>query len=438
MATPHDAEQTVEEFASRLLNQSYEDAVELLSEDGRTGVVDALPEGFAAESATTTEALDEFWRGLYAQYGAVVGVGSVAVEANDTEATVSLRFEHGHESLHLVVDADAVIDDLWFDPAYEVPAYVDEGRFSEHDVTVDAGDVALDGILTVPDGDGPLPGAILVHGAGVHDPDGTGGNSKLLKDLAWGLASEGIVSLRYEKRLASHDVADEELTIDRVVVNDAVAAVEELARTVVVDEDAVFVAGHSQGGTAAPRIADRHGGVAGVVVLDGLATPTHDPDNIAFLRYEMDPEGDLDEEQEAQLERERETVRRLAEGDYEDDETLWERPGVWHRSLLEYDPLATAERLDSPSFVLKTARADPETQAGLLEWLRGNYEDWRVGELPEGSRVELYRGLDHWFQRGPTPVSPLALYFGGNVDGDVVEDVVDWIRGVTAEREAAD
>ena len=146
------------------------------------------------------------------------------------------------------------------------------------------------------------------------------GASKLLRDFAWGLASEGIATLRYEKRLADQDVPDEELTLD-AVVDDAVAALAELAAIDRVAEEALFVAGHSQGGMAAPRIAAQHGSVAGVV-LDGRADSTLDPDDLDFMRYEFEPDGDLSDAQEAELDRERETARRIAEGDFEDDETL--------------------------------------------------------------------------------------------------------------------
>jgi hypothetical protein len=72
---------------------------------------------------------------------------------------------------------------------------------------------------------------------------------------------------------------------------------------------------------AAPRIAAQHGSVAGVV-LDGRADSTLDPDDLDFMRYEFEPDGDLSDAQEAELDRERETARRIAEGDFEGDETL--------------------------------------------------------------------------------------------------------------------
>ena len=428
MVSTSDTEAVARRFTTRFLDESFADAADLLTEDGRTAVVDSFPEEFRDEEMDAEDALEQYWWGLYGQYGPSNGIAAVT-DDDDDEVTVRLEFEAGTETASVAVDDDAVTG-FSFSPAYTRPASVDESTFAERGVTVDAGDVTLDGVLAVPEGEGPFPAVVLVHGAGIHDPDGTAGNSKLLRDFAWGLASEGIATLRYESRLAEHDVADEQFTLDTVVVDDAVAAVDELAAVDEVDGDAVLVAGHSQGGMAAPRITERHGNVAGVVNLDGSTDTTLTPDDVDIIRYEFEVDGDLDEEQEAQLEADRETARRIATGEFEDDETLWGRPGVWYRSLTEYDPAETASDLGVPVFVANTYRVDEEVQPEVAAFLRGRFEAWQAVDLPDGSRVRLYEGLDHHFQAGFTPAHPLSLYFGGNVAVDVVSDLVGWIHGV--------
>lgn len=429
MVPTSETEDTVREFATRFIDGSFAKTTRLLTEEGRESVVESFPEEFqGGEEMDVEDALEAYWRGLYGQYGNPEGIGEISVD--DDEAIVELLFESGTATANVGVADDAVTD-FSFSPEYEVPEFVDRDSFGERSVTVDAGDIVLDGVLAVPDGSGPFPAVVLVHGAGTHDPDGTAGNSKLLKDLAWGLANEGIVTLRYEKRLAEHEVADEHNTLDTVVVDDAVAAVNELTTVDEVADNAVFVAGHSQGGMCAPRIAERHGGVAGVVALDAPADSTLDPDNLAFLRYEIEPDGDLTEEQEAELERELETVRRLAEGDYDADEIIWGRPGTWHRSVRNYNPVGTASSLDVPVFVLKGGRADKESQPELAAWLNEEFEKWRSVDLADGSRVEFYEALDHHLQEGFAPAEPLSLYFGGNVPDYVVVDLAEWIHGTT-------
>ncbi|MHB9286312.1 alpha/beta hydrolase family protein [Halobacteriales archaeon Cl-PHB] len=427
MVPESDGRATATEFARQFQECEFDDAVTRLSDEGREAVVEDYPEEFQRGPMDAREALEGYWHGLYGQYGESAGVGDSSVDGG--EVTVELCFEDGSEAARLAVGEDGVAS-FSFAPEYAVPDYVDESTVVEREVGVDADDATLDGVLTVPEGDGPVPGVLLVHGAGLHDRDGTAGSSKILKDLAWGLATEGIASLRYEKRLADHDVDDENFTVDRVVAADAVAALDSLLGADDVDRDAVFVAGHSQGGMCAPRIADRHGEVSGVVILDGPADPTLDPEDADFLRYELDPEGDLTEEQDAQLESQVETVRRIAEGDFTDDETIMGKPGTWHRSTKQLDPAGTASDLDSPVFVLRTGRADEETQPELADYFRQGFEEWQAVDLLDGSRVEFYDGLDHYFQAGPTPAVMQSLYFGGNVDSSVVTDVSTWIHGV--------
>jgi dienelactone hydrolase len=421
------------EFAARLGDQSPEAAAALLTEDGRQQVADSFPEDLPDDPDDAAAVLDAYWHGLYCQYGEFEAVdaadgdaGDAAVDEGGTVA-VELRFEDGSEVAEVTVD-DGGVTGLSVAPTYEAPDYVDRRVFSERDVTVDADGVELDGTLAVPEGDGPVPGVVFVHGRGIHDPDGTAGTAKILRDFAWGLASEGVASLRYEKRLNDHEVPDEAFTVDRVVVDDAVAAAERLAAT---DEvGPVFVAGHSQGGMCAPRIAEQYGDAAGVVVLDGTADTFLDPDDLTPIRYEMDPEGDIDDEQEAELESMREAFRRAAEADVDPGETVAGRPGAWHPSLREYDPAGTAAALDAPAFVAGTGRVDHETQADLFEWLRDRFATWEGTDLPTGSRTEFYGEVGHYFQAGPAPISPVRLYFGGNVADHVVEDLAAWIQEV--------
>ena len=62
----------------------------------------------------------------------------------------------------------------------------------------------MKGILTVPRGAATFPAVVLV-GAGDHD--GTGANTKVFRDIAWGLAAEGVASLRFDQRSYAHALA---------------------------------------------------------------------------------------------------------------------------------------------------------------------------------------------------------------------------------------
>lgn len=93
--------------------------------------------------------------------------------------------------------------------------------------------------------------------------------------------------------------------------------------------------------------------------------------------------------------------------------------------------MATVSSLAVPTLSLMTFGADEETQPELAEFYRDRYETWREADLPEGSCVEWYWNVDHYFQSITPPIAPLSLYFGSNVIEAVIEDLVQWIQQIS-------
>jgi uncharacterized protein len=140
-----------------------------------------------------------------------------------------------------------------------------------HEEAVSVGPFALPATRASPAaGSPPFPAALLVGGSGPNDRDETMANAKPFRDLANGLADRGIATLRYDKRPFVHpelwrDPAN--ATIENEVLTGAVAALELLRQRPEVDERRLFVVGHSLGALFTPEIAQRGGGVAGLVLL---------------------------------------------------------------------------------------------------------------------------------------------------------------------------
>src|SRR4051794_11541515 len=155
-----------------------------------------------------------------------------------------------------------------------------QNHFTEEPVVVGSGEWALPGTLTLPTGTGPFPAVVLVHGSGPHDRDETIGPNKPFRDLAWGLAAQGVAVLRYEKRTHEHPAKlmplKEKLTIREESVDDAVAAVALLRKQKEVDGKRIFVVGHSLGAIVAPKVAALEPAVAGIVLLAGSPRPFED------------------------------------------------------------------------------------------------------------------------------------------------------------------
>src|SRR5262249_25909652 len=128
---------------------------------------------------------------------------------------------------------------------------------------------------------------VLVHGSGPHDLDETIGPNRPFRDLAWGLASKGVVVLRYDKRTHSHggEMTEKDINVRAEVIDDAVTALALLRQQPDVDPASVFLLGHSLGGCLAPAIAKEDGKLKGVILLSGTIRPMKDVivDQLTYL-----------------------------------------------------------------------------------------------------------------------------------------------------------
>ena len=136
-------------------------------------------------------------------------------------------------------------------------------------VAADA-DYPLPGLLTLPDGAGPFPAVLLVHGSGPQDRDEAVGPNRPFRDLAVGLADLGVASLRYDKRTFAHgkrltDALQGRLSVEEEVIRDALCAAALLRAEPLIRPDRVYLLGHSMGGMLAPRIDAEGGAFAGLI-----------------------------------------------------------------------------------------------------------------------------------------------------------------------------
>ncbi|MES2827340.1 MAG: DUF3887 domain-containing protein [Bacteroidota bacterium] len=151
---------------------------------------------------------------------------------------------------------------------YIKPAYADTNLYAEKEIYVKAEKHSLVGILTYPKKISSYPLVVMVHGSGPSDMDGTVGPNRILKDLASGLASKGIGSIRYVKRtmIYPNDFVGA-FSVKEEVLDDALAAIALARTTVGADKKRLFVLGHSLGGMLAPRIAAMAPDLNGMILL---------------------------------------------------------------------------------------------------------------------------------------------------------------------------
>jgi len=269
--------------------------------------------------------------------------------------------------------------------------------FMEREITLGAAP-GLPGILSLPDGTGRVPAVVLVHGSGPGDRDETVGANKPFRDLATGLAAQGIAVLRYDKRtrVAPLSFLGRAFTVDDEVIDDALAAVAILRKEPRIDAGRIVVVGHSLGGMLAPRIATRDPWLAGIVLMAG-ATRKNLPDMItaqfAYLASLPGADTATIAKQREALEAPMQQVRALKPSDAASTAPIAGAPPSYWLDLAQYDIVATTTGLSLPILVLGAGRDYQVPPADVDDWLRA------VGPRPN-LEVKRYPALNHLFIAG--------------------------------------
>ncbi len=314
----------------------------------------------------------------------------------------------------------------------EPPSYVNLDLFREQEVQIGKGEWVLPGTLSVPVGEGPFVAVLLVHGSGPNDRDETIGPNKPFRDLAWGLASQGIVVLRYDKRTKVYPQKMRELintlTVKGEVIDDALDAVSLLRSVPEVDSQRIVVLGHSLGGYLLPRIGAADSGIAGLVVLAGLCRTFEDTilDQFSYI-YSLS--GTLSTEQQKQLDELKKQVALVKSPDLSlstppSNLPLGVSPAYW-LDLRGYYPEKIAKGLPQPMLILQ---AEGDYQVTM--------EDFQIWKSALSGRSDVqfksYAGLSHLFMpfEGGEKSTPAAYAVPGHVVEEVIKDIAEWVKRV--------
>ena len=361
-----------------------------------------------------------------------------------TLAFTSCTFEKQKAELKLTFRADGRLAGMFLEPdkverpAWTAPAYVIPDVFRESDVKVASGSVSLPGTLTIPLGEGPFPGVVLVHGSGPQDRDETIGGLRPFQDLAQGLASRGIAVLRYEKRTKAYGkemAAAGEVSVKDEVLDDALAALALLRETPGVDRRRLFVAGHSLGALLAPRIAVLDGAVFhgperlhGVVLLASPSRPMSEVvrDQAAWLAGP----GASDAQRSAApaIRKEADALANLYAGRPDPlSGPILGASGSYWLDLEAQRPVDAARSLGRPILILQGERDYQVTMKDFAGWKKA-----LLGR--KDATLKSYSKLNHFFVAGEGRSGPEEYQKPGHVAVEVVEDVAAFVRGASKKR----
>jgi hypothetical protein len=421
--------------------------------EGDMAAAEAM-EDATMRGAAPAAALTQLWSQLEGQFGAFAGVGDTAIKeaAPFVNATVTTYFANATVPLIVTVDAEGHVAGFHLGapgPAASPPggssatpvapsptpnrspaAYVRPDAFTEPEVTVGGAPWALPGTLSMPTGSGPFPAVVLVAGSGPQDRDETIGPNAPLRDLAWGLASNGIAVLRYDKRTKAHGTEMaaqvDKVTVREEVTDDAIAAIDLLRSTPGIDPERVFLAGHSLGGYLAPRIAaEASGRLAGIAMLEANARPLQRifEEQLAYLASDA---GGSEPSAQALLAALPAQVALVESADLSPATPASNLPlgipAAYWLDLRGYDPAATAGALSIPIFLTQGGRDYQVPPTELAAWRTG------LGDRG-GVTVREYPSLNHLLIAGAGSSRPAEYTQPGHVAPELVADLAAWVNG---------
>jgi dienelactone hydrolase len=420
-ALPGKAASTADTFAQNFTQGKFDAAHKLFDKS----VAEAL----------SVEKLASLWNSLEEQGGKFKRIQPAHKTENRAVGMmtlVPLEFEHGVLDLRIVTDGSQQISGIWVVPhgdtasdapaKYKRPDYVDTKLFVEKSSKITGNGPELDALWTLPNGAGPFPALVLVHGSGANDKDETVGSIKPFKDLADGLASRGIAVLRYNKRSEQYPSSIDitKLTVQEETIDDAIAAMKIAASTANIDPHRIFLLGHSLGGRVAPLVVSQYADAAGLVILAGDTRPYEDVINeqIDYLF-----EGAKDNPHYAKL---KDQIAHLKDPALSDKTPASQLPfgipaGYW-LDFRSYDPVSVAQKLSKPMLILQGER-DYQVTA------KGDFAGWKKGlETNDKCTFKLYPALNHLFVEGTGKSLPQEYEHPGNVSRQVVEDIAQWVK----------
>jgi len=410
----------------------------------RTGQFDEIRELFTPglRPMVTADGLRAAWEAELAQRGQLTAVGAPASDQADgamITVQVPVSFERGPQTLAVYLTRDGQLAGIQLAPPggaqpaapWEPPGYADPGRFDETDVTLGSGPLAVPGALCLPRQrlSGLLPALVLLGGSGPEDRDGSIGRSKPLRDLAWGLASRGVAVLRFDKVTHAHpDLVSQNraFTVADEYLPDALAAIALLQAHPDIDPARVFVAGHSLGGTVAPRVAAAQPSVAGLVLLAGGAQPLQWA-AVRQISYLASLAPATAASSRPGIDALTAQASRVDSPDLSpetpDAELPFGVPAPYWLDLRGYDPVGVAAGLRQPMLILQGGRDYQVTVADDLS-------RWRAGldQRPEVT-IRVYPADNHFFFPGTGPSSPAELAAAQHLDPEVVADLRGWLTG---------
>ncbi|MBA4305087.1 MAG: hypothetical protein C0424_12730 [Sphingobacteriaceae bacterium] len=245
--------------------RAYTDSlVARLQRDDFAAATRLLSPGLAQK--LTAEQLAAVWEGLQLAHGPFQKSGndSLVLRNNIPYYYRQWHFDKQNIRLEFAFAPDKRISALQVlasgaRASYLPPPYDQPERYREFSLPIRYDTIVLPAILTLPVHCQRCPVVVLLPDLGPQDKDHSIGPTKMFRDLAVGLAAEGIATFRFDKRTFRYGpelMADLRLlTLETEMLEDVQVALKQLAQVAEIDTNRLHLLGLGLGGMAAGRVA---------------------------------------------------------------------------------------------------------------------------------------------------------------------------------------
>ena len=378
----------------------------------------------------TVESLEKIWGQLNASLGKLESVDGAQNKAQGEYQIVILncQFTKDKQAFQFVFNKDQKLVGFFILPKqpntdYKLPIYADTTLYKEQLITIKSGTHNLPAMLTLPKDSLKSPVVIFVHGSGPGDMDESVGAQKPFKDLAAGLASKGIGSIRYVKRTALYGQEfDKAFTTKEEVTDDALAVIE-FAKTVPqINTEQIYVFGHSLGGMLAPRIASLHPEIKGIILAAAPARKLQDI-SVEQYNYMFKQANDTTKAGKDALTKAIKDVnftKTITASNFPADSLFLGLPAAYWADLNSLDQVALTKKLKIKTFIIQGGNDFQVSAQDLNLWiaaLKGKKE----------VQTKLYPMLNHLFSFVSEKGTVAQYQQVNHVDQPVIDDLVNWI-----------
>jgi dienelactone hydrolase len=389
---------------------------------------------FMDESVKSKISIDElklFWLRLENSLGTYQSVDGAksSIQGEYYQVILTCGFSRGSQPFTFVFNKDEKLVGFFISQKpmtneYTSPSYADTSLYKEQEVKIKFAEGEMAGIFTSPKNLSNFPVVIMVHGSGPADMDESVGSNKPFKDLAAGLAAQGIASIRYVKRSMIYpNTFNKAFTVKEEVLDDALTAITLASTLPGVNKAQIYVFGHSLGGMLAPRIASLAPSLKGIILAAAPARKFADliTEQNEYLYKASGDTSAAGKQQFLESVIDIDKTRLLKLGAIAPDSVILGAPASYWLDLNNHDQLATAKKLKNRILVIQ---GEKDFQVSVRD-----FEIWKSGLTGnKNAMFKLYPDLNHLLSVQEEKGNGTQYRLPANVDINLIKDIAVWIK----------